>query len=184
MKTPTSATSTSSSGKVSQPSACRSGIDASSGTRARSETTIVRRAPSARRPCPTGSRARAIGHELGGEDDAHLRRRARGLRARTTAARGTSSASRARRRSRPRRARRSAAAGAGATAWSVVRSARRRRAGRPRRRARSASRAARRSLTMSQWMRETLLPPRSGKPLPSATWTVPSIFSSNSVFRM
>ena len=39
-------------------------------------------------------------------------------------------------------------------------------------------------LTMSQWMRDSFLPPRSGIPLPSARWTVPSIFSSKSVLRM
>ena len=42
----------------------------------------------------------------------------------------------------------------------------------------------RRSLTMSQWIRETFVPPRSGSPFPSARWTVPSIFSSKSVLRM
>src|SRR5436190_3840924 len=42
----------------------------------------------------------------------------------------------------------------------------------------------RRSLTMSQWSWLTFSPPTSGRPLPSARWTVPSIFSSKSVFFM
>ena len=42
----------------------------------------------------------------------------------------------------------------------------------------------RRSLTMSQWMRDSFVPPRSGIPFPSARCTVPSIFSSNRMFRM
>ena len=37
---------------------------------------------------------------------------------------------------------------------------------------------------MSQWTVETFVPPMFGKPVPSARWTVPSIFSSKSVFRM
>ena len=40
------------------------------------------------------------------------------------------------------------------------------------------------SLTMSQWSWLTFVPPTSGRPLPSARWTVPSIFSSKSVFFM
>jgi hypothetical protein len=36
----------------------------------------------------------------------------------------------------------------------------------------------RRSLTMSQWMADVFVPPRYSKPPPSATWTVPFIFSS------
>ena len=47
-----------------------------------------------------------------------------------------------------------------------VRAATHRPAGRPRRRARSACRACRRSLTMSQWMRDSFVPPMSGMPLP------------------
>jgi hypothetical protein len=37
---------------------------------------------------------------------------------------------------------------------------------------------------MSQWIVESFVPPGSGKPFPTATWTVPSIFSSNRVFFM
>ena len=36
----------------------------------------------------------------------------------------------------------------------------------------------RRSLTMSQWIAETFVPPMSSKPRPSARWMVPFIFSS------
>ena len=61
MNTPTSATITSSSGKLSQPSACRSGIETRSGTRARSESTIVRRAPSRETTVPDGIPRTATG---------------------------------------------------------------------------------------------------------------------------
>ena len=42
----------------------------------------------------------------------------------------------------------------------------------------------RRSLTMSQWMRDSFVPPMSGRPFPSARCTVPSIFSSKRMFFM
>src|SRR5207244_9121429 len=42
----------------------------------------------------------------------------------------------------------------------------------------------RRSLTMSQWTELSFVPFRKPKPWPIARWTVPSIFSSNRVFRM
>ena len=45
------------------------------------------------------------------------------------------------------------------------------------RRARS-GRRPRRSLTRSQWIADSFVPPRSAKPKPSAIWTEPSIFSS------
>jgi hypothetical protein len=37
---------------------------------------------------------------------------------------------------------------------------------------------------MSQWTTLTFVPPIVGKPAPIARWTVPSIFSSKSVFLM
>ena len=61
MKTPTNATSTSRSGKLSQPSSCRSGIEAISGARARSATSIVRRAPQRAMTAPDGMPRIAIG---------------------------------------------------------------------------------------------------------------------------
>ena len=61
MKTPMSATITSSIGKLSQPSACSSGIEASKGTRARSDSTIVLRAPSRETTVPDGIPRTATG---------------------------------------------------------------------------------------------------------------------------
>ena len=54
MKTPTNETSTRSIGKLSQPSSWRSGIDAINGARARSETSIERRAPQRAITAPEG----------------------------------------------------------------------------------------------------------------------------------
>ena len=76
---PISATRTSSSGKLSTPSACRIGIDASNGVRTKSETTITRRAPQREMTVPQGMPRMRDGSELDREHDAHARRGARRL---------------------------------------------------------------------------------------------------------
>ena len=75
MKTPLAATSASSIGNGSTPSALRIGIAAKSGTRARSQTSIVRRVPSRAAIAPPQKPSTAIGHDLGDDHPRHALRR-------------------------------------------------------------------------------------------------------------
>ena len=113
MKTPLAATSASRTGNGSSPSECSRGIAPSSGTRARSQISIVRRVPMTCRDRAAPEAEQRDRDDLRDQHPRHLLRRARRRAARTRAARARSSACRATRSPRRRAARRGGGRGAG-----------------------------------------------------------------------
>ena len=167
--------------EASLPSQCSTGIASISGARTASARTIVRHAPIRRSTAPPGIPSAASPTQLGADDERSSGSPSRSSRGRTTAARATSSGRRSSRRPRRRAARRRGAGGAASSGSDqpatvllhdvpVELDARAR------------APEVLDDVPVDRARRSS--PPRSGRPLPRARWTVPSIFSSNSVFRM